>query len=231
MDHLTTGQFDRMFVMIENSSILQNVIQPTDVLVTIDQRNSLNQQVGVLRKWEGSNWSNSFNPGTSFDFTVNSEQTILGDQTIIGNQKYNNWNEDFSDVKNHHTFTITTETNELTSRFIPTHSGVTVKNVLEGTNVTGGTLAFRDPWFIDYPDPAFGNQKRNRGMDNAEWYSRTSPFYPDYTTSYNGDVYRGVFLDQFIEEGNPYYKLWAGSQLINLGSPIGVRQFYFQNWT
>src|SRR5690606_16220844 len=133
-----------------------------------------------LKEWEGSNFGNTFNPGTQFSFLVNSQQTILGDQTVIGNQKYNNWNQDFLDVKNHHTFTITAETNELKSNFIPTYSGVTIKNVLEGTSVTGGTLSFRDPWFIDTADVSFANQKRNRGMTDAKWWNRTSPFYPDY---------------------------------------------------
>jgi hypothetical protein len=219
--------------MIENPSItLELEFEPPTQLVTIDQRNSFNDQIGKLKKWEEEEiWSDEFDPGSEFYFPVSSQQTILGDQTIIGNQKYNNWNEDFSDVKNHHNFTITTFTDALTSNFIPTYSGVTIKNVLEGTNLTGGTLFFYDPWLIDYPDPAFGNQKRNQGM-SAPPKQRNSPFYPDYTTNYSGDVYQGVFLNQNpqFQSDLPIYNVWAGNQLINLGSSIGVRQFYFQNW-
>lgn len=233
MDHFTLGQSTRMD---EIMSQYRPSMIITDVLVTIDQRNSINQQVGVLKKWEGSNWSNTFNPGTQFNFLVNSEQTILGDQTIIGNQKYNNWNEDFSDVKNHHTFTITAETNELKSNFIPTQYGVTIKNEFteaSGFNPSSDVIEFRDPWLIDYPDPAFGNQLRNRGMNDALFYSRTSPFYPDYTTSYNGFTYKGVFLNQPYTGNNPpYYKVKALQyQDINLGGSIGTRRFYFQNWS
>ena len=68
--------------------------------VTIDQKLSNSQQVGVLKKWGGSNWSNPFSPGSTFPFPQYSQQVILGDQTIHSAQKYNNWNGDLSDVKN-----------------------------------------------------------------------------------------------------------------------------------
>ncbi|GAB4287703.1 MAG: hypothetical protein Kow0098_04630 [Ignavibacteriaceae bacterium] len=217
-------------------TIIVNYAPPSQ-LVTIDQRNSLNQQVGVLRKWEGTQFTDPpFNPGSSFYFPVSSDQTILGDQTIISNQKYNKWvrnsvNE--SNVINHHSFTIQSFDNNFTSRFEPTQSGITIKNSLEGTTIDGGAVEFRDPWFIDYPDPNFANQLRNRGMDNALFYSRTSPFYPDYTTSYNGLTYKGVFLNQdYNIPCNPYYKVKSPAyQDINLGGEIGTRRFYFQNWS
>lgn len=62
---------------------------------------------------------------------------------------------------------------------------------------------------------------------------RSSPFYPDYTTNYGGDVYKGIFLNQNpqFQSDLPIYNVWAGDQQINLGSPIGVRHFYFQNWS
>src|SRR5690554_278188 len=209
----------------------------TPPAITIDQKLSNGQQVGVLRKWEESEseWSDEFLPGSQFYFPVSSQQTLLGDQNIHSNQKYNIWKTitgDEDDVTNHYTFTIRPNDNNFTSQFAPTYSGVTIKNALEGTSVTGGTLAFRDPWLIDYTDGSFGGQKRNRGMVNAEFKSRTSPFYPDYNTVYDGgNEYQGVFLNQDLTQTPTYYKLWAGNQLINLGSPIGVRQFFFQNWS
>ncbi len=117
-------------------------------LVIIDQRNSINQQVGVLKKWELSNWSNQFNPGSSFSFLINSNQTFLGDQTVIENQKYNNWNDDKRDVKNFHSFQITPLTNILTSKFEPTNPGITIKTSLEGTEATGGVIEFKDPGLL-----------------------------------------------------------------------------------
>jgi hypothetical protein len=200
--------------------------------VVIDQRNSNNQQVGILRKWEGYNFTNPpFNPGTQFNFSINSNQVILGDQTVISNQKYNNWNNDKSDVKNHHSFQITEFTNDLTSRFEPTHSGITIKTSLEGTNATGGVIEFRDPWFIDYPDGQYGSQLRNRGMTDAVPRQRTSPFYPDATTQYEyGQKYNGVFLDREISPNNTYYKVSVPEeQTIEVHGQN--RKFYPYYWT
>ena len=220
---------------IHNYSLTLRIeFTPPSQLVTIDQRKSDNQQVGVLRKWEGTYFTPPpyINPGTSFNFPINSVQTIQGDQAIYSNEKYNNWNFDKSDVKNHHTFPITSQTNSLTSRFEPTQPGITIKNSLEETSVDGGQVEFRDPWFIDYPDPAFGNQLRNRGMNDAIYYQRPSPFNPT-----NGGQYKGVFLNQdYNIQGNPYYKvkldLTQDITLYNTGNPAGrTHKFYFRNWS
>ncbi|MDO8550392.1 MAG: M43 family zinc metalloprotease [Ignavibacteria bacterium] len=55
MEHLTTGQFDRMFVMIENSSILQNVIF-SGIPVTVDQKLSNQTTSGTVAHWESNNF-------------------------------------------------------------------------------------------------------------------------------------------------------------------------------
>ena len=198
--------------------------------VIIDQKLSNGQPVGVLKKWEGSYWSNPFNPGSQFSFPLYSEQVILGDQEIHSAEKYNNWNEDFSDVKNHHKFTITPYTNNLTSWFEPAQTGITIKTSLEGTEATGGVIIFKDPWFIDYPDAVYNNQLRNRGMDNAYPRQRTSPFYPNATTNYEyGQTYKGVFLDREISPSNAYYKVCVPEeQTISINGQN--RKFYFRNW-
>ncbi|HMN50021.1 MAG TPA: hypothetical protein PKD67_12825, partial [Ignavibacteriaceae bacterium] len=186
--------------------------------VTLDQRLSNNTQVGKLRKWEGSEIGFTpppyINPGTPFDFPLLSTQVIQGDQAIYSNEKYNNWNDDKSDVRNHHEFLITPLTTELVSKFEPTYPNVTLKNSLELSSQSGGNIEFKDPWLVDYPDSLYGNTLRNRGMD-ARFKQRTSPFYPDYTTNYNGDVYKGVFLNQGITpQGQwqpPYYSVKANA--------------------
>ena len=152
--------FSLITLVISTSEILSQ-----NKIVTIDQRLSTGQQVGVLKKWEGSYWSNPFLPGTQFSFPLYSNQVILGDQSIHSSQKYHNWNLNYSNVKNHHSFTITNETHELRSNFLPTHTGITIKTSLEGTALTGGVVEFRDPWFIDFQDAQSGNQLRNRGMN------------------------------------------------------------------
>ena len=201
--------------------------------VTIDQKLSTGDRVGTLKKWNVNVWSDPFNPGSTFSFPIYSTQTILGDQTIQLNQKYNNWNSDFTDVKNHHPFTIAPTTETLLSNFISTHTGVTIKTKLEGLDLTGGEVIFKDPWFIDYPDGEYNGQLRNRGMDEAVPHQRISPFYPNSTTPYNGLYYNGVFLDQSGPGSN-----WAGT-FYKVGVPseqtISVhgqnRKFYFQEWS
>ena len=207
--------------------------------VTLDQRLSNNTQVGKLRKWEGSEIGFTpppyINPGTTFDFPLLSTQVIQGDQAIYSNEKYLKWVRntlDESNNLNHHTFTIQANDFNFISKFNPTNSDIIIKNSLEQSSVNGGNIQFKDPWLIDYPDPLYGNTLRNRGMD-APFKQRTSPFYPDYTTSYNGDVYKGVFLNQdFRIPNQPYYSVKADYlQTFNLSQTGRTHKFYFQGWS
>ncbi len=136
----------------------------------------------------------------------------------------NNWFRNWEEIP------LSATTNLVASRFIPKYSGVTIKNSLEGTSVTGGTLFFYDPWLTDFNEPPYG--LRNQGI-SAPPKQRNSPFYPDYTTSYNGDIYKGIFLNQnpTFDPDLPLYNVWAGDQQINLGGLIGTKNFYFQNWS
>jgi hypothetical protein len=236
--HEFNPNYPQYFVYWNNANVVMNItFIPPNQLVTLDQRKSNNQQVGVLRKWEGAQFTDPpFAPGSQFPFPISQQQTILGDQTIQDNEKYNNWNFDKSDVRNHHTFTITSETSELTSRFEQTYSGITIRNSLEGTTVDGGEVEFRDPWFIDYPDPVFpkpneGYYERNRGMNDAIFYQRPSPFNPTH-----GSQYKGVFLNQGWPNWEPpYYSVKSSTQditLTNTGNPAGrSHKFYFRNWS
>jgi len=161
---------------------------------------------------------------------------LRGIQSIYSDEKYNKWNYD-NDVTNFRSFNILSGTTELISHLKQTYSGVTIKNNLELSIVNGGNIQFKDPWLIDYPDPLYGYNLRNRGMDDAgpdklEFKSRPSPFYPDYSTSYSGDVYQGVFLGQMPDPSDPnkpYYSVKAESpQTININGRDHT--FYFQNW-
>ncbi|NIR92181.1 MAG: hypothetical protein GWO08_00460, partial [Gammaproteobacteria bacterium] len=70
---------------------------------------------------------------------------------------------------------------QLVSEFNPTKPGITVRNqLLSAPQQDGGAVDFKDPWFIDYPDPDYGDNLRNRGMDDSgpdalRFWSRTSP--------------------------------------------------------
>jgi hypothetical protein len=225
-------QYPNSWMIYNNSLTLQIVFTPPNQIVTIDQRNSRNEQIGVLRKWEGAGFSHPpFSPGTQFIFPQGVKQTILGDPQIIQNEKYNNWN-GLPDVTNYHEFIINSEINYLTSYFTPAYSGVSLRNALEGTSVTGGYLFFKDPWFRDFEDPAYDDIIRNRGMEGAEFRLRNSPFYPDYTTSFdNNYVYQGIFLNEGSPNWSPpYYSLKAEPQLIDLSGNRGTRLFNFYKW-
>jgi hypothetical protein len=80
-----------------------------------------------------------------------------------------------------------------------------------------GSAFFLDPWYV----------LSNGSQPGDHWINFTSEYEP---TGKEGATEKGVFLNQEISSGT-YYNIWAGDQQINFGSPIGVRQFYLQNWT
>jgi hypothetical protein len=188
--------------------------------------------IGTIGIWNGSSFNPRFNPPKPFSFLVGSTEVIHGDPEIYSSQKYNNWNEDYTDIKNHHVFTITETSDKLISNFDYTYSGSTIKNDLESLGVSGGIVEFKDPWLIDYADPSYGNNIRNQGM-SAPFKTRSSPFYPNYSTSYGNDVYQGVFLYQdYIDPDKPYYSVKTISpQNISLAQTGKTHKFYFQNWS
>ncbi|GAB4371771.1 MAG: hypothetical protein Kow0042_14700 [Calditrichia bacterium] len=230
MTHFTPGQFDRVFTMIENSPLLQNVIEQP-ILVTVDQRLSNGSSIDSVARWVASRFD-TFAVPQDFGFTVGYTEVFPGAQKIISNEKYNNWN-GLSDVTNHHVFVIDSLTTELVSNFDPTKPGITIRNaLLSAPGSEGGVIEFKNPWLIDYPDPLYGNHKRNRGMA-APFKSRSSPFNPDYTTRYNGDVYQGVFLDQVPDPSHPekpYYSVRAPQQQVIPFHGEDIT-WYFQGWS
>jgi Secretion system C-terminal sorting domain len=170
---------------------------------------------------------------------TNSTEVLRGSQQPYINQKYNNWNI-LPDVTNHHVFTFDENTPpSLTSNFKSGYySEIKIKNSLEGTALMGGDIQFFDPWYIDFQDGNYGNNWRNRGMEEPkQFYYRsvgTTGWQPDYSTIYPEGPYpyKGVFLNQPYTGNNPvYYSVKSPAyQDIPLGGQIGTRGFYFQNW-
>ncbi len=171
----------------------------------------------------------------AFEFSEGTQQTLRAKQDTVHNpiEKYHHWNEE-SNVVNHQIFDITSKTTVLTSHFQQTVANVTLQNRFlsapAGTDPSNDVIDFKDPWLIDYPDPNYGNNKRNRGM-NAPFKSRPSPFNPDYTTDFgNGDIYRGVFLNQGLPNWQPpYYSVRAASQQTFSFHGQSI-PFYFVGW-
>ncbi|MDY0081658.1 MAG: hypothetical protein RBR74_00615 [Ignavibacteriaceae bacterium] len=199
---------------VKNSTVkLRIVFRYPDIPVIIDQKLSNNSSVDSVGYWNSttSKFDKYIVPKT-FDWNLNSTRTLQGSQKLISSQKYNLWKRGdhlISDVTNHKSFVIDESYSgaTLTSQFALAHFGITIKNSLEGTTIENGQIEFRDPWFIDYPDPLFPNPQggyymRNRGMNDAIFYERSSPFYPS-----TGSQYKGVFLGQDPSQTPTYYKI------------------------
>jgi len=206
------------------------------VYVTVDQKlEGSPGSIDNVGRWEADMFKNYPVPQT-FTFIANQDEVLRGAQNIISNQKYIRWNE-LEDVTNHHSFDIEPNMDDLTSNFEQTKNGITIRNEFlsaPGADPEDDVIEFKDPWFIDYPDPDYNDQKRNRGMkdhgpDALHFWERSSPFYPDYDTEYNGNKYLGVFLDQLVIPGMSYYSV----QTLQM-QPINFHQqeidFYFQGW-
>jgi len=211
--------------------------------VLVDQKRESGQlMTGTqVSRWENNNFVDYTVPIPPFSFNTGDTEVLKGLQGLVTApyEKYNTWvrnnTNNEPDVKNHHQFTIMPNDNSFTSQFKRTYSTVTIQNSLEGTTVIGGKIKFFDPWYIDFQDEAFGNNWRNRGMEEPhQFYKRsvgTSGWQPDFTTVYPESPYpyNGVFLEQPIVSGKPYYSVGA----VN-GQTISVhnqdRKFYHYKW-
>jgi hypothetical protein len=204
--------------------------------VSVEQRrgdNSLLSGTSVGR-WEGGpNFRGYTVPIDRFDFAIGSTEVLQGQQTTVAGptEKYHRWIQNSTDedsVHNHHIFSISQDLANLTSRFKPTDGTMRIKaDLIDAPGSIGGSVEFKDPWFIDSPDPSYGNNLRNQGM-SAPFKTRSSPFYPDLTSPYDGSLtYKGVFLGQ---SGPP---AWSPHHY-SVGAPspqlVGGRIAYFNKW-
>lgn len=201
--------------------------------VFIKQLDATLNSFGQAAYWDITQWE-SVDPDGGLVLELN-ENHFLSSQEFIPSsyEKFNYWEDNLPETNNWYrnwdTLTITENTTDVYSYFLPTYNGIIVKNNLEATGINGGSVEFKDPWLIDIDEQPYG--LRSRGLD-APFKQRSSPFYPDYTTNYNGDVYKGVFLNQDPTLTPTYYSVGAlDEQPINLGGGLGTHKFYFQNWT
>ncbi|MEX2116159.1 MAG: T9SS type A sorting domain-containing protein [Bacteroidota bacterium] len=166
--------------------------------VIVDQKLNTNASVDSVGRWQGGPDFVMYAVPDTFTFNVPSSQVLRGVQNILSGEKYNKWikaEADEPDVINHHTFSVDQAfPDKLRSQLRPTTQGVTIRSESVQSGI-GGVVEFKDPWLVDYPDASYNNKLRNQGM-NAPFKSRTSPFSPDLSTNYAGDVYKGVFLNE-----------------------------------
>lgn len=202
----------------------------------VDQQLENGTSVGSVGRWENGFDFVPYSVPDTFYFNIGSKEALRGAQNIISGEKYNKWSVDDT-VINHREFKINNDfSDEVVSKFKNTYNNVEIKtNLLSAAGSDDGYVRFKDPWLIDYPDPDYGNNKRNRGMDNdgpdkLEFKQRPSPFTPDYTTNYNGDVYQGLFLEQGWPGWQPpYYSVKAEDSQTFTAHNQNITG-YFLNW-
>ncbi len=201
------------------------------VTIKLNQKNSSGVNVDSALVWQSNKW-NIFSVPDSFVLQKGTTSYFKSKQSILIGEKYHDWNGLLTDVTNYRSFTIPNQSGSFTANLLPTNNNIQIKNVLlENTSLNGGNVGFRDPWLIDTSD---SKGTKNRGtITSARWYyNLNSPFCPDYSTQYNGHVYKGLFLNQPIISGKPYYSVKVDAvQSIDLGGTIGTRDFYFLNWS
>lgn len=196
--------------------------------VILDQKLSTNASVDSIGRWQGGPEFVMYAVPDTIAFNVPSTQVLRGVQGILSGEKYNKWikaEADEPDVINHHTFSVDHAfPDRVRSQLRGTTQGITIRSESIQTGV-GGVVEFKDPWLIDCPDASYNNKLRNQGM-SAPFKSRTSPFSPDLSTNYGGDVYRGVFLELDPSQGATSYYSIRAPFIQTINGTTGI----FQGW-
>ena len=175
----------------------------------VDQFNANGESIDSIGVWRQSSFSNFKVPsyiGLNTLFPV-----LRATVSRVENQKFYRWlSEDNSTLLRTRAFAVPLDTSlpEFISQLFQSETGVIIKNeLMDAPEASWSEIEFRDPWFVDTTDQ-YG--KRNRGAVEARFWSRPSPFSPDATTLYNGEAYKGVFLNQGYNAqlpNNPYYAI------------------------
>ena len=223
-----------------NTSFWNTLYPP--VTVTVDQKRADGSRLSgtTIGRWNGTSFTNlniTENPAT-IDPLTGSTEVLRGYQEIVNNpfEKYRVWErnevEQIMNIQNHRGFQITPELNNLTSRFHYTLSSLTLKNkLIELNDIEAGKLKFRDPWFINFNDPANYQDQfgfRNLGSNAIfEWVN--SPFNPN-TGSGAGSEYKGIFLNQDPALGVPTYSIESAPHNIFLSQTGRTHQFVWRSW-
>ncbi|MDP2208395.1 MAG: T9SS type A sorting domain-containing protein [Bacteroidota bacterium] len=195
-----------------------------NINVTINQILNDDSSVDSVGRWEGEPNFMQYKVPKIFEFDEGDLEVLRGSQKIISSQKYHRWNEVLDNVINHRGFPIQVGMDPLTSNFVPTNTTIAIRTeLLDAPSQNFGSINFKDPWLIDTVDQ-YG--PRNRGHNEAKWYSKTSPFELWQPTHAN---YKGVFLNQRPDQSNPsipYYTVRAPLSM----NIRGINR-YFQCWS
>lgn len=205
--------------------------------ITVDQKREDGTIItgSTIKRWTGSSFQTHSIPAT-IPVTYGTNEFLRGSDALVTspNEKFSKWN-NYSDGIIQRELEINYGLTKLTSQFTKTYSGVTIQNSypeVSGLNPSNDMIKFKDPWLLDAVDTSHSSSKINRGV-NALFKDRISPFYPDLSTSYGGDVYKGILLNQnlFFDPLIPIYSVSNNlAQDIYLSQTSKTHKFYFQNW-
>lgn len=184
---------------------------------TLTQVDAADVAFGKVGRWQVNQFVDYAAP-IEFIWPVSSNEILRASQSFKSGttQKYNLW-QGYSSVVNHQTFTIATNQQPIKAQFQNANNATIRTELIEGG--AGGNVEFRDPWLID--DFSDTKGPKNRGT-NASWNIKASPFSPNTSDP----DYKGVFKDQLIEPGKPYY-----SARVSSSQSINGFTWLFQNWT
>jgi len=148
--------------------------------------------------------------GQAFDLPENSSNTARTLNERFPNwqgsgitYKHHHWNDALTEYRLNHDFTATSGAAQNQKAIFTRLDPITVNtSLIEGG--TGGSIQFRDPWWVD---PATGGQ-------------------PNIYRTFTSPMDSGVFLGQPIIGGRPYYSVGAPNP-----NYINGIESYFQYWT
>ncbi len=221
----------RQGAIVDQTHVTGNIIYENSITVTQLAENSGLLANSNVYRWEeipNNHFQEYPVPKNFIDFIIGSPTVFKANQEVISDQKYSFWSIDnvrTPSIINHQSFTIDKIPSTYAAQFKSIHNA-TIKNFVEGISVNSGVFYFRDPWLIDDADE---KGPKNRGL-NPNWNQLNFSTNPNITT---GSVFKGVLIGEnpAFDPTKAIYKLWAGSQQLNLGGIFGVRNCYFQNWS
>jgi len=156
----TNGQIARMHA--KTSELRPSMYGKTYFTVDQVRESGTRLNGSSVGKWNGSSFVDQTVPfDISMDFTESI--TLRGKQDIASspNEKYYQWNL-LLNVKNHRSFDAIESFKSTVSQFKSIYSATIQAQAIDG-NILGGFVEVRDPWYIDYPDPLYYDNMRNRG--------------------------------------------------------------------
>jgi hypothetical protein len=141
---------NHQFQLCYNAGNVTLIVRGQWPYVTIDQRLSDNQtSVGQIGVWETATASFlSKTVPTAIDVLNRYPNPVLkATQSVLSGEKYNNWDDDLSNVQNPRSFPLSpNRENPVVSKLLPTYTVTLQTNIDNGTS---GVIYFKDPWLVD----------------------------------------------------------------------------------